>query len=222
MLSEEKERLYPSNSKKERTMASVDKKPEKPTIERVTTGKVIKQKKGVFKRTIESFLGNETRSVGEYILHDVIFLAAKRMVCDMVGWGGAAEMILFGDKAGRGGRGRDRDRAHTSYGSYYKDTGRDRDRDRNDRRDISREARSRHDFDEVIFETRGDAERVLFDLADLIKDYGQATVRDFYDFAGIRSEHTDENYGWVDMRGVIVRPTRNGYVIDLPRTKVLD
>ena len=217
--------IYPVNSHKSRVRepakkTTVEKQDERRT-EKVISGHAITQKKGIFKRMTESFLGEDSRSIGEYIVQDVLILAAKRMICDAVGWGGAAEMILFGDRnIGKGSR-RDGGRGtHTSYGSYYKDT---RDgRTDSGRRNISREARSKHDFDEVIFETRGDAEEVLFSLSELIVDYGEATVRDFYDFAGISASFTDEKYGWTDLRGVRVRPLRTGYAIDLPRTKLLD
>lgn len=219
----QQEKVYPANSHKSRiresSKATVVVKPEERKVEKVISGKATTQKKGLTKRLLEGFLGEDTRSVGEYIIQDVLILAAKRMICDTVGWGGAAEMILFGEKSGKNSRREgSRGGSYTSYGSYYKST----DNRGNDRRDISHTARTRHDFDEVIFETKGDAEEVLFSLSELVVDYGEATVRDFYDFAGITASFTDEKYGWTDLRGVRIRPMRSGYIIDLPRTRLLD
>ena len=48
-----------------------------------------------------------------------------------------------------------------------------------------------------------------------------ATVRDLYEMVGIRAAHTDEKYGWVDIRDARVDRVRDGYVLDLPRPEFL-
>ena len=87
---------------------------------------------------------------------------------------------------------------------------------------MSRTSRARHDFDEIILETRGEAEEVLSHLVDLTIDYQQATVADLYDLVGITSNFTDNKYGWTDLRSASVTRVRDGYLINLPRTQILD
>ena len=225
MDNENKEQLkntFPSNSKSAKREPQQQPKVEDRKLEKVVTGVVKKQKRGLGKRIAETFLEDNTKSVGSYIFHDVLIPAAKSMICDMVGWGGFAEILLFGDKRGgaRGRGGRSNSKSYTSYGSYYRLTdGDNRDRDR---RDISRTSRARHDFDEIILETRGEAEEVLSHLVDLTIDYQQATVADLYDLVGITSNFTDNKYGWTDLRSASVTRVRDGYLINLPRTQILD
>lgn len=192
---------------------------EKPEVRKVITGKVVKQKRTLGKRIAETFLGGDTRSVGDYILHDVLIPAAKDMIFDMIK--GGAEMSLFGEKKGRN-TSRDRGKSYVSYSSYYK-SDKDRDsRDKRDSREISRSARAKHDFDEIILETRGEAEEVLSQLVDLTIDYGMASVADLYDSVDITSSFTDHKYGWTDLKSANVSRVRGGYLINLPRPITLD
>lgn len=226
---EELKTLFPSNSKIVKRESQQSSTIDDRKLEKVVTGIVKKQKRGFSKRLAETFLEDDTRSVGNYILNDVLIPAAKSMICDMIGWGGFAEIMLFGDKRGgaRARGGRSNNRSHTSYSSYYRSSHNDRDsRDRDsrdrDRRDISRAGRARHDFDEIILETRGEAEEVLSHLVDLTVDYDQATVADLYDLVGITGNFTDNKYGWTDLRSAGVTRVKDGYLLNLPRTKLLD
>ena len=204
---------FPSNSK---TRRSPETRPPEKRVVKVTKGAVRQQPKSFGKKFAEIFLEDDTKSVGAYILHDVLIPAAKTMISDMVG--GGIEMLLFGERRGSRTR-REGGRSYTSYGSYYSD--RDRDRDR-DRRSISPVSRARHDFDEIVLETRGEAEEVLSHLVDLTIDYGMATVADLYDLVGITSQFTDNKFGWTDLRDASVSRVRGGYLINLPKTQVLD
>lgn len=215
---EQLKNTFPSNSKALRRDPQQPSIPENRKIEKVVTGTVKKQKRGFGKKMAEIFLEDDTKSVGSYILHDVLIPAAKSMISDMVG--GGIEMLLFGDRRSRNTR-RDAGRSYTSYGSYYRSVDRDpREKDRG--RDISRTGRARHDFDEIVLETRGEAEEVLSHLVDLTIDYKMASVADLYDLVGITSSFTDNKYGWTDLRNANVTRVRGGYLLNLPRTEVLD
>ena len=82
---------------------------------------------------------------------------------------------------------------------------------------MSHAGRATHDFGEIIFDTRGDAEIVLERMSDLISDYGMATVSDLYDFCGMTGEYTDDRWGWTSSRAFVVVRTRGGYILDLPK-----
>ena len=132
--------------------------------------------------------------------------------------GGGIEMLLFGTTKGLRNN-RQTKPSYTSYGSYYNTA---RDREPKHSREISRVGRARHDFDEIVLETRGEAEAVLVHLIDLTIDYGMASVADLYDLVGINSSFTDNKYGWTDLRQASVSRVRNGYLLNLPRTQILD
>lgn len=221
MENDEREQLknsFPSNSKlTKQGIPRVSQENKK--VEKVVTGLVKTQKRGFRKKMADIFLEDDTKSVGSYIFNDVLIPAAKSMISDMVG--GGIEMLLFGDRRGRNTSRRDSGRSQTSYGSYYRSIDRDpREKDRP--RELSRTSRARHDFDEIVIEQRGEAEEVLSLLVDLTVDYGQATVADLYDLVGIASSFTDNKYGWFDLREAGVTRVRNGYLLNLPRTQVLD
>lgn len=200
---------FPSNSHKRKEET---KKPEK-KVEKVTSGKVVKQKKTLGKKFTETFLGDNIESVSSYIIYDVIIPAAKNMISDTVSNG--IEMLLFGQTRGSRTR-RDRGKSYVSYSNYYKD--RDRDRDRQ----VSQRNRARHNFDDIILESRGEAEEVLSYLVDLTEDYGMASVADLYDLVGVTSNFTDNKYGWDNLSSGRVVPVRGGYLLELPRPIVLD
>ena len=92
---------------------------------------------------------------------------------------------------------------------------------REEPREISNRSRSSHTFDEIILETRAEAEEVMDRLFDLIARYEQVTVSDLYSLVGATAKYTDENWGWTDLRGSKVERIRNGYLLDLPRTEFL-
>ena len=77
---------------------------------------------------------------------------------------------------------------------------------------FSRGSRARHDFDDILFESRGEAEDVLSHLVDLTIDYGVASVADFYDLSGIESQFTDNKYGWTNLRDAeVTESMRDAY-----------
>jgi len=201
---------FPSNSNKKKDISAVKEK----NITPVVSGKVIKKQRSFGQKLSETFFGDDTRSVGDYILHDVLIPAMKSTLSDMVG--GGIEMLLFGERksSSRSRMFRDRDRSYVPYNRMAR-----KDDFSDDRRSISRSARSRHDFDDIILETRGEAEDVLSHMVDLIEDYGVASVGDYYDLLGIESNFTDNKYGWINVADGYVDRVRDGYCIRLPRPR---
>ena len=200
---------FPSNAHKNR-----EKKEEPKKIEKVVTGKVVTRKKPLGKRILETFVGEDVGNVYSYVLYDVLIPAAKSMIYDSVK--GGLEMRLFGEKQGSRTR-RDQGRSYVSYNNYSDS------RRPSDRREMTHQNRARHNFEEIILDSRGEAEEVLSHLVDLIVDYGQATVSDLYDLVGIAENFTDRRYGWGDLRHASVGGrTRDGYLLNLPKPILLD
>ena len=159
----------------------------------------------------EMFFGDDTHSVVDYILNDILIPAFKSTVSDMVN--GGIEMLLFGERRSSSGASkiyRDRSRSYVPYNRISRE---------DDRRSLSRSARTNHDFDQITIESRGEAEDVLSHLVDLIEDYEVASVADYYDLLGIESKFTDSKYGWTNVRDAYVERVRNGYSIHLPRPR---
>jgi hypothetical protein len=197
---------YPSNSKKPKFEAEE----EKPKQEKVVTGSVVTRKKGFGSKIHDTFLSEDSNSVVQYVVMEVLVPAAKNMISDAVSQG--VERLMFGDARPRSASTGTR----TNYTNYNRAQPQS-----TPQRTMTRQARTTHDFSDVILETRGDAEFVLDRLRDLIDTYTVATVGDLYDLVGLSSEFTDNKWGWYDLRSASVRAVRGGYLLLLPRTQPL-
>jgi hypothetical protein len=192
---------YPANSKKSRQSPSEKTRPEK-----VVEGEVTQRKRGIAGKVVHTFLSEDSPSVMNYIVMEVLVPAAKNMVSDAVSQG--IERILFGDtRPSRSGR--------PGYINYSRIAS-----GRSDSRPaLSRQARAIHDFDDIIIASRAEAEDVLDRLRDLINQYEVASVSELYDLVGLTGEFTDDKWGWYDLRSASIRPIRGGYLLNLPRTQ---
>lgn len=183
-------------------------------VEKVISGEAVKRQKPLGRKVAETFAGDDVQSVGNYILFDVVLPAAKAMISDAASQG--VERLLFGDSA-RSAKPGNRS-GYTSYNRMYSGGASTASKPR----EISRRARTNHEFDEVILTTRGEAEEVLERLGDLVDEYDSATVSDLYDLVGITGSFTDDKWGWTDLRTAGVSRVREGYLLSLPRTQPLD
>ena len=199
---------YPSNSRK-REAQEIREKPSK-----VVKGKVLTRKKSLGKKLLENFMGEDIENITSYVIHDVLIPAAKSMMYDMVK--GSLEMSLFGDRKGDRTR-RDNGVSRVSYNNYSSNQ-----RPDSRTRDIVPRNKSRHNFDDIVLTSRGEAEEVLSHLVDLVLDYGQATVADLHDLVGITVEYTDNKYGWQSLSRAEVERVRDGWLIRLPKPIQLD
>jgi len=202
---------YPSNSRNREPQGEK----EKPV--KVIKGKVVKVKKSLGKKFLETFIGEDIENITSYIIHDVLIPAAKSMLYDTVN--GSFKMALFGDRKGNNTR-RDGGVSTVSYNNCSS-SGDQRLNDRI-RESIVPRNKSRFDFDDIRLDSRGEAEEVLSHLVDLVLDYGQATVADLYDLVGIRVEYTDNKYGWRSLNRAEVERVRDGWLIRLPKPIQLD
>lgn len=197
--------------------AKPESKQPKRKAQKVVSVPPIKSKPPLGSRVKSLFVGEDARSVGSYLLIDVVVPAAKDLIFDIFTEG--ASRTLYGDSAGRTSRaGSPPWRAHTPYNKVSSRSRTTREPERGlDRRD-----RAVHDFSNLRFKNAGEAERVIDGLASLIEEYGVATVNDFYDSVGLTGEFVDDSHGWDNLRGATVRRVRDGYLINLPPTKPID
>lgn len=206
-------RDLPGNSYANRKPKAKKEAADKPKVtNKVVKGEVIQRKKGLGHKVAETFAGDDARSVGSYILFDVVIPATKNLLADAASQG--VERLLFGDSRGRS-RVTGRNGTHPSYGSIYK-------RNQEGRREMSTRGRSTHDFDEIIIESRGEAEEVLDQLMILVEDYGHAKISDFYALVGITGSYVDDKWGWMDLRAASTTRVRQGYILDLPLPVVIE
>ena len=200
---------YKPNShkyKEEKTDSVSDKK-----IEKVISGKAKLKKKSEISKVKDIFVAEDASNVKSYLISDVLIPAVKKLIYDIFTDG--IDMVLYGG-SGRGKR-RSGISDKISYRSYYDQ--------RDDRRSIDdRRSRSRFDYDDIIFETRGEAEAVRDQMEDVIDRYGFVTVADMYDMAELSAPYTSNKYGWTSVRNAEPIRTRDGYVLKLPKALPID
>ena len=177
------------------------KRVEKPVV----TGSVKTKKKSEISKFTDVFISEDVANVKSYILMDVLVPAIKKAISDIVTNG--VDMMLYGET------GRRKSGSNASYVSYRNYSDR-----KDDRRysDVSR-TRTGYNYDDIILESRGEAEEVLSRMDELIETYGMVSVADMYDLVGKSCNYTDNKYGWTNIRNAEPVRVRDGYMLKLPK-----
>lgn len=171
--------------------------------EKVVKGKVTTKKNDLRKFT-DIFISEDVANVKEYILYDILAPSIKKAFYDIVV--DSLNMTLFG---GRNGKRSTADKI--SYKDYNGISRRD------DRKYSSTRTSSGYSYDDIILETRGEAEAVLSRMDELMETYEIVRVADLYDLVGITGEYTDNKYGWTNIHNAEIERVRDGYRIKMPR-----
>jgi hypothetical protein len=198
---------YRPNSKLSKAKAA--EKEERKPLEKVVKGDVKVKKASTVRKFTDIFVQEDVNNVKSYILMDVLVPAAKKAISDIVTNG--IDMILYGE-TGRSKKRSNSDRV--SYSRYYDD-------DRRERSYGGSRTRNGYTYDDVIFETRAEAEEVLLRLEEAAKEYGQVSVADLFDLAGITGSYTDNKYGWTNLRNAYVDRDRDGWRLSMPKAMPL-
>lgn len=189
------------NEKKEKETQT---QPEK-RVEKVIKGKA-KVKKNEMRKLTDVFISEDVGNVKNYIFMDVIVPAVKKAIYDLVV--GTLDMSLYG---GRGGGGKRPTADKVSYRDYNSVSRRD------ERSYNSNRTASGYSYDDIVVDTRGEAETVLMRMDEIMEEYESVRVADLYDLVGVTGNYTDNNYGWTNIRNAEVVRVRDGYKIKMPR-----
>lgn len=189
---------YKEAKQQEQQATEPDKK-----IEKVVSGTAKVKKKNELQKLAGVFISEDAKNVKTYVFSDILVPAIKKAIVDIVTDG--INMFFYGGT----GRGRSSSSgSKVSYRSYY---------DRKDDRYNDSRPKTGYSYDEIILETRGEAEEVLSQLSDLIDTYRVATVADLYDLVGITHNYTDNKYGWTNIRNAEAQRCKDGYMLKLPK-----
>ena len=200
---------YASNSFKSKEAAEEQVREKR--VEKVVSG-AVKTRENKGRKLADIFISEDATNVKSYIFMDVLVPAIKKAISDIVTDG--IDMILYG---GNGGRNKNKSSSKISYRSYYDDNKRTE-----RRREEGYVGRNRFDYDDIVYDSRREAENVLKHMHEIIEDYKLVTVADMYDLSGITIPHTGYNYGWTNLRSAEAVRTRDGYVLKLPKASPID
>lgn len=198
---------YRSNSHRSKEMPVEKSAPERNIPKKVVSGKV-KTRENRTRRFAEIFLPEDVSDMKLYVITDVIVPGVKKMLDE------AFHSFLYGD---RGSRSRPSS-SRPSYGSYYDYQNGGAGRNRN-----ARDDNYIRNYQDIVLESRRDAEEVLDQMYDVICSYKVVSVLDLYDMLDLPSRPTDNRYGWTDISSARVVPARGGgYLLKLPRAIPID
>lgn len=186
----------------------------KKKVDKVVSGSVKTKKKSSISKFADTFIEEDKDTVVGYLLSEVLIPSFKKMVSDTIKTG--IDKMLYGDaEVSRSNS----PASKISYSKYY-----------NDKSSYSRSSstapvanrRDTYEYNNIVLETRGDAEAVLMGMDDIIAKYEIVSVADLYDLVGIAGSYTDYKYGWTDIRSARIERVRDGYIIRMPKALPLD
>jgi hypothetical protein len=223
---------FASNSHKARMAQSASIEPKKPTIEvgspgveaapeikKVISGGVSERKKTLGQKIAATFTGDDARSVGNYILFDLVLPAVRDMFVDSIQQG--AERFILGEnrprtRSGFGSGGIGPRPGHVAYnkmGPTITVGGRE---------PVQAEV-SNDIWNDIVLDTRGDAEVVLDGMMEIVHEYGIVSVSNLFELIGKTCPFTYNKIGWNDLsRARAVRVRDGRYWLELPRPSNID
>lgn len=173
--------------------------------QKVVGGKVATKKNNA-RKFADVFLSEDIGNVKDHVLMEILVPAISNTILDIIT--NAADMV-FGKYSGN----KKRKGSRISY-SRYSDP-------REERRSGTR-AQSRFDYEDIIFDSYGDAEIVLDEMDNLIEKFHEVTVADLYDLAGLNAPFTANKYGWENIATAKPMRVSGGYALKLPKARLLD
>lgn len=200
---------YASNSIKSRAKkAEITVEQPKKEIKKIASAKPKKKSK------LENFFGNDMKTIIDYIGKEVIIPAAKKMLvdagCD------AISMLFYGDTNHSAKR-------PSNYG-YGSGVGVNYTRFSSTRGESIRPTARYSNVvcDDIILQSKDEANMVIDSLCEVIETYGWVSVADMHEMVGMPVGYTEHKYGWNSLRTADIIAVREGYMIRFPAPRPLD
>lgn len=219
------ENQFPGNSRTDKEKSPAKATPAK-KVEKIVTGTVTTRKKPLGKKFKEFIVGDDSKSVVQYVWHDILVPSARDMVFDAFTSG--VERKMYGEVRSRRGRGNPMQQmfgnaTYNAYNRYSASSSTLRPNAQAPVAQPNRRGRAQvKDLAELIFDSRGDATEVLDAMIAIADQYQAVSISDLWDLLGRTGEPTDENFGWSDLVGTDIYKVPEGYLLDLPRPHALD
>lgn len=215
---------YPSNSRRPPVKPEETKTPPLEEIElpKVVTGKVLRRKKPLGRRFMETFFTGDSNSVFGYLFKEVLIPALQDVATNLVTQG--IEKAVYGEVRSphRPTRGMSSPRNHISYDRYDRPTpgGRPSSAIRST---PPKPTPQRHAdaLTSIVLATKMEVEVVLERLGETIETYECATVAHLNSLLGETSAYTDHKWGWTDLTHAGIRRVREGWCLILPEPEDL-
>lgn len=209
---------FPSNSNHSK------KEPENTPPARPKIGKVVDhevtQQVTLGSKFKMAFFGDDIKDVGSHVFWEVIIPFAKNTIVDVINE--ATNRTFYGSSGNvrsRSTSGGGRSASYVSYGRMAAGGRENRPGPNGPAAQAAAQYVNRDDdsFNNLVFDTRGDAENVLETLRDYLEKYGAVRRSDLLDSVGHTGSFVDEKWGWFDLTRAAVTRARSGkFLLDLP------
>lgn len=200
---------YKSNS--DRSRERVEIRDEKARdVKPIIKGPVKVKKKSEIGGFFSNFIQEDMNNIKSYIIIDILIPTIQKALWDTIT--NVADMMIY-----PGGSGKNKRQSHgskISYRNYY---------EREPERRPTSSYSGASSYDEIVFESRGEAEMVIDAMNDIIAQYGMVSVLDYYDLANYENNnYTMSRYGWTNLSRASTVRVREGYILKLPRAVPLN
>lgn len=195
----DKYQVYQSNSHKSKSDGATE--PEHKATRVVDSA--TRKKKNLFQKLANVILADDIQDVKGYIVSDIVIPGIKQAISNSV------NSFLYG----RDFRAKNNSASKVSYRSYYETP---------EPRATAGWGGRAYDYDDVVVNTMGDAQRVLSEMEKILGTYRVVTVLDLYEASGVSTRWSDRDYGWTDLRQARIIRVNGGYLIKMPRPMPID
>lgn len=189
--------------------------PEPKVRKKVVSGNTTVKKEGAFEKFAHSFMQEDAKTIGGFVWSDVVVPAIKTTIADVVK--NSLDMLFWGKS---GGRSTNVPAGRFSYNSVYKS------QQQSQARNASYQQNKNYYYDDISFETRDDAVKVLKSMKEELAVYNTVSVAAFFDYAGRsrdgRYADTDNKWGWTDLSGAKAYPSGGRWYVELPKAIPLE
>ena len=206
---------YPSNTLKERNKQA--QKKEKPDLKCVVSGKSKPVPQSFWSKVFVGIKPASGQTMKGFIFDEIVTPLIQRAVVE--GVTGAINYLVKGDAYA------DRKNNNSFGKSYINYNGISSGKSNaNGNQYVYSGKNSGMEIENVWFESRVDAQRVLDEMQSVIAGYDILTVNGFYDIIGRTNiiDPSNEKFGWSDLRNAYITASRGGWVIHLPHPMPID
>ena len=206
---------YPSNTLKERNKQA--QKKEKPDLKCVVRGKTKPVPQSFWSKVFVGIKPASGQTMKGFIFDEIVTPLIQRAVVE--GVTGAINYLVKGDAYADRKNNNSFGKSYINYNgiSSGKSNG-------NGSQYVYSGKNSGMEIENVWFESRVDAQRVLDEMQSVIAGYDILTVNGFYDIIGRTNiiYPSNEKFGWSDLRNAYITASRGGWVIHLPHPMPID
>lgn len=205
---------YKPNSYKFKAEEQASEETKPVEVQKVVQGPVVVKKKTGVKKLLNMLITDDLPKIKDYIFKDVLIPSIKRAADEIIT--NSSHMLFYGETARRKDGYPGTKVTFKDYSSYSKPSS-------SSYSSSSNTERTGFDYEDYVFNFRGDAEMVLAEMENILAKYRIVRVSQLYDLMGKKNNnYCVYNYGWTNLDNAKVVRVSDGYVLQLPKPYSID